>query len=41
MDFLPFQNKIVSGESFNEKYNISAKDKNVVVIGGAIQGLIV
>ena len=38
MDFLPFQNKRVSGESFNKKYNITAKDKNVVVIGGGDTG---
>ena len=38
MDFLPFQNKRVSGENFNEKNNITAKDKNVEEIGGGDTG---
>ena len=38
MDFLPFQNKRVSGESFKEMHNVTAKDKNVVVIGGGDTG---
>ena len=32
MDFLPNQNRRVSGESFNELDDVSAKDKKVVVI---------
>jgi len=38
MDFLPYQNKRVSGENFNDKFNVSAKDKDVVVIGGGDTG---
>ncbi len=38
MDFLPFQNKRVSGENFSEIHNVTAKDKNVVVIGGGDTG---
>jgi glutamate synthase (NADPH/NADH) small chain len=38
MDFLPSQNKRVSGESFQEVFNVTAKDKNVVVIGGGDTG---
>ena len=38
MDFLPYQNRRISGESFNDKFNISAKDKDVVVIGGGDTG---
>ena len=36
MEFLPQQNKLVAGEKLAEK--ISAKDKNVVVIGGGDTG---
>ncbi len=36
MDFLPQQNKLVAGDDVEEK--ISAKDKNVVVIGGGDTG---
>ena len=38
MDFLPNQNRRVSGESFNELDDVSAKDKKVVVIGGGDTG---
>jgi glutamate synthase (NADPH) small chain len=38
MDFLPSQNKRISGESFNEINNVTAKDKKVVVIGGGDTG---
>ena len=38
MDFLPMQNKIVSGEINREELKISAKNKNVVVIGGGDTG---
>ncbi len=38
MDFLPSQNRRVSGESFSELFNVTAKDKNVVVIGGGDTG---
>ena len=38
MDFLPKQNKIVSGESITDNSFISAKDKKVVVIGGGDTG---
>ena len=38
MDFLPKQNKIVSGEMKMPTNFISAKDKNVVVIGGGDTG---
>ncbi|TAI61535.1 glutamate synthase subunit beta [Bradyrhizobium sp. Leo170] len=38
MDFLPQQNRRVSGESFNGVTDILAKDKHVVVIGGGDTG---
>ena len=38
MEFLPEQNKIVSGEMKNASRTIVAKDKNVVVIGGGDTG---
>ena len=38
MDFLPMQNKLVSGEINREELKISAKNKNVVVIGGGDTG---
>jgi len=38
MDFLPTQNKRVSGESFHKNDDISAKGKKVVVIGGGDTG---
>lgn len=38
MDFLPIQNKLVSGEIKEEEQKISAKDKRVVVIGGGDTG---
>lgn len=38
MDFLPIQNKLVSGEIEEEEQKISAKDKRVVVIGGGDTG---
>jgi len=38
MDFLPNQNRINSGEKLKEENFISAKDKNVVVIGGGDTG---
>ena len=38
MDFLPLQNKAVSGEIKNNEIEISAKDKYVVVIGGGDTG---
>ena len=38
MDFLPTQNRRVSGESFHQVNDISAKDKKVVVIGGGDTG---
>ncbi len=38
MDFLPKQNKIVSGETITDNRFISAKDKKVVVIGGGDTG---
>ena len=38
MDFLPEQNKIVSGEIKKSSRTILAKDKNVVVIGGGDTG---
>ncbi len=38
MDFLPIQNKLVSGEIKKEEQKISAKNKNVVVIGGGDTG---
>ncbi len=38
MDFLPLQNRMVSGEINREELKISAKNKNVVVIGGGDTG---
>ena len=38
MDFLPLQNKAVSGEIKNSEIKINAKDKYVVVIGGGDTG---
>ena len=38
MDFLPLQNKAVSGEIENNEIEINAKDKHVVVIGGGDTG---
>lgn len=38
MDFLTQQNRVVSGESFAENQRISAKNKNVLVIGGGDTG---
>ena len=38
MDFLPIQNKLVSGEIKKEEQKISAKGKRVVVIGGGDTG---
>ena len=38
MDFLPLQNKAVSGEIKNNEIVINAKDKHVVVIGGGDTG---
>ena len=38
MDFLPIQNKLVSGEIKKEEQKISAKDKRGVVIGGGDTG---
>ncbi len=38
MDFLPLQNKIVSGEMKKGEQKISAKNKHVVVIGGGDTG---
>ena len=38
MDFLPLQNKLVSGEIKKEAQKISAKGKHVVVIGGGDTG---
>ena len=38
MDFLPLQNRRVSGESLNQLKDINAKDKKVVVIGGGDTG---
>ena len=38
MDFLPLQNKAVSGEIKNKEIKINAKDKHVVVIGGGDTG---
>ena len=38
MDFLPIQNKVVSGEINKGDLNINAKNKNVVVIGGGDTG---
>ena len=38
MDFLPLQNKAVSGEIKNSEIKINAKDKHVVVIGGGDTG---
>ena len=38
MEFLPEQNKIISGEMKNASRTIIAKDKNVVVIGGGDTG---
>ena len=38
MDFLPLQNKAVSGEIKNNEVEINAKDKHVVVIGGGDTG---
>ena len=38
MDFLPLQNKLVSGEIKKNGLSITAKNKNVVVIGGGDTG---
>jgi len=38
MDFLTLQNKMCEGDSIPEKVKISAKDKDVVVIGGGDTG---
>ena len=38
MDFLPIQNRLVSGEIKKEEQKISAKNKHVVVIGGGDTG---
>jgi glutamate synthase (NADPH/NADH) small chain len=38
MDFLPMQNKIVSGEMNQKDIEITAKNKHVVVIGGGDTG---
>tara|TARA_E500000178_G_C17010965_1_gene750521 strand:+ start:301 stop:1701 length:1401 start_codon:yes stop_codon:yes gene_type:complete len=38
MDFLPLQNRAVSGEINHNKITINAKNKNVVVIGGGDTG---
>ena len=38
MDFLPLQNRRVSGENLNQLKDINAKDKKVVVIGGGDTG---
>ena len=38
MDFLPLQNRRVSGESLNQLKDINAEDKKVVVIGGGDTG---
>jgi glutamate synthase (NADPH/NADH) small chain len=38
MDFLPLQNKALSGEISNKQIKINAKNKNVVVIGGGDTG---
>ena len=38
MDFLPLQNRRVSGESLNQLKDINAKDKKVVVIAGGDTG---
>ena len=38
MDFLPMQNKIVSGEMNQKDLEITAKNKHVVVIGGGDTG---
>ena len=38
MDFLPLQNKAVSGEISNQQLKVNAKNKNVVVIGGGDTG---
>ncbi|MCC5946224.1 MAG: glutamate synthase subunit beta [Bernardetiaceae bacterium] len=38
MEFLTQQNKSVAGESLDAKQQISAKDKNVIVIGGGDTG---
>ncbi|MDC3023882.1 glutamate synthase subunit beta [Alphaproteobacteria bacterium] len=38
MDFLPLQNKVVSGEIIKKDQIISAKNKHVVVIGGGDTG---
>ena len=38
MEFLPLQNRICEGDSISEKKIISAKDKNVVIIGGGDTG---
>ena len=38
MDFLPMQNKLVSGEIKKQEQKISAKNKHVVVIGGGDTG---
>ncbi len=38
MDFLPLQNKVLSGEITKNQVEISAKNKNVVVIGGGDTG---
>ncbi|TCT15359.1 glutamate synthase (NADH) small subunit [Natranaerovirga pectinivora] len=38
MDFLPQQNKRVAGKTIDESIGLTAKDKNVVVIGGGDTG---
>ncbi|SHF27501.1 glutamate synthase (NADPH/NADH) small chain [Mariniphaga anaerophila] len=38
MDFLTLQNRVVAGKSISGKKQISAKDKNVLVIGGGDTG---
>jgi glutamate synthase (NADPH/NADH) small chain len=38
MEYLTAQNKIISGESFDEREYVTAKDKIVVVIGGGDTG---
>ena len=38
MDFLKQQNKVIRGEEFSAKERISAKSKNVIVIGGGDTG---
>ena len=40
MDFLTLQNKMCEGDKISDERQISAKDKDVVVIGGGDTGLI-